>query len=247
MKRESNAWIFVSHSVRDIERVRRIRNELEARGAEPLLFFLKTLEDSEELRELLRREIRARNFFLLCDSENARGSRWVREEQDYVRGLIGKRTATVDLASPWEEQVVKIDEFLKIATAYFSYALADKQQIEPWVHFLMDQDMAVWTAETDIAVGQNWMAAVGQAIVDAANNGYLIAFLSTRSLRSAFAAYEINLFQQIANSNGRLILVDLEPVDHLVPSTLQAIQRISFHVHNDNENRNLLLRALGLA
>jgi len=35
------AWIFVSHSHRDLEKVRRIRNELERLGHNPLLFFRK--------------------------------------------------------------------------------------------------------------------------------------------------------------------------------------------------------------
>ena len=38
------AWIFVSHSHRDLEKVREIRNELERRGCNPLLFFLKCLD-----------------------------------------------------------------------------------------------------------------------------------------------------------------------------------------------------------
>src|ERR1700722_16457663 len=101
MQQRSKAWIFVSHSVRDLEQVRNIRNELEKRGAEPLLFFLKALEQQEELRLLLRREIEARTFFLLCDSTNARDSHWVQEEQIFVRALPGKRIISIDLASGW--------------------------------------------------------------------------------------------------------------------------------------------------
>ncbi len=39
-RRVSDAWIFVSHSNKDLEAVRRIRNEVENRGANPILFFL---------------------------------------------------------------------------------------------------------------------------------------------------------------------------------------------------------------
>jgi hypothetical protein len=44
---KSGAWIFVSHSHRDLEKVREIRNELERRGHNPLLFFLKCLSDDD--------------------------------------------------------------------------------------------------------------------------------------------------------------------------------------------------------
>ena len=51
----SGAWIFVSRSHRDLENARRIRNELERRGHNPLLFFLKRLEnDDARLPELAR-------------------------------------------------------------------------------------------------------------------------------------------------------------------------------------------------
>ena len=40
----------IYHSHRDLEKVRRIRNELERRGHQPLLFFLKCLE-SEDLEK----------------------------------------------------------------------------------------------------------------------------------------------------------------------------------------------------
>ena len=78
------AWIFVSHSNKDIEKVREIRNLLERGGANPVLFFLKCMENSEDddrlLWNLIEREIKARNFFLLCDSQNARNSDAVQRE-----------------------------------------------------------------------------------------------------------------------------------------------------------------------
>ncbi len=49
------AWIFLSHSRRDLEKVRPIRNELERRGHNPLLFSLKCLKENDPLLpELIR-------------------------------------------------------------------------------------------------------------------------------------------------------------------------------------------------
>lgn len=41
------AWIFVSHSHHDLEKVRQIRNYLESRGHNPLLFYLKCLTNND--------------------------------------------------------------------------------------------------------------------------------------------------------------------------------------------------------
>ena len=82
--RKSDAWIFVSHSVKDLKSVRKVRNALEDRGANPILFFLKQRVEDEMLRSFLVREIEARNFFILCDSKNAREFEFVQFEVTYV-------------------------------------------------------------------------------------------------------------------------------------------------------------------
>ena len=61
---QSGAWIFLSHSSKDIAKVREIRNELERHGHNPVLFFLKCMENTDAddrlLWELIEREIKAR-------------------------------------------------------------------------------------------------------------------------------------------------------------------------------------------
>ena len=81
------AWIFLSHSTKDWDEVRRIRNLLEEKGHRPIVFFLKCLTEHSELDELIKREIEARTWFLLCDSDNARSSSWVQAEVAYIKEL----------------------------------------------------------------------------------------------------------------------------------------------------------------
>jgi hypothetical protein len=64
----ADAWVFVSHSHQDSDAVRSVRHEFERLHANPLLFFLMCLNDDEEVDSLIKREITARKFFLLCDS-----------------------------------------------------------------------------------------------------------------------------------------------------------------------------------
>lgn len=52
-------WVFVSHSTKDFERVRLVRNALEDSGFRPILFYLKCLENENEVNGLLKREIDA--------------------------------------------------------------------------------------------------------------------------------------------------------------------------------------------
>ncbi len=68
----SNAWVFVSHSNKDFDKIVKERNKLEALQYKPLLFFLKCLEDDKEIFELIKREIKARDRFILCDSHCVR-------------------------------------------------------------------------------------------------------------------------------------------------------------------------------
>lgn len=84
---DSNAWVFVSHSNKDFEKIVAVRNKLEKLRYKPLLFFLKCLENDTEIFELIKREIKARDRFILCDSHNSRMSKWVQKEIDYIKSL----------------------------------------------------------------------------------------------------------------------------------------------------------------
>jgi len=77
----TKAWVFVSHSSLDIAKVLEVRNYLEECSAAPLLFHLVSIKKPEEFWPLIKKEIAARNFFLLCDSKNARRFEWVARER----------------------------------------------------------------------------------------------------------------------------------------------------------------------
>lgn len=58
MKPSAGAWIFVSRSHHDLEKVRLSCNELERRGTNTRLFFHKCSEDDDSrLPELIREEM----------------------------------------------------------------------------------------------------------------------------------------------------------------------------------------------
>ena len=96
--------IFLSHSHQDEETVRKIRDVLEILNCEPLIFFLKCLDDNNtELEDFIKREIEARNIFLYCKSSNAEHSVWVQKELEYIKSFDEKRLYEIDIENGFEK------------------------------------------------------------------------------------------------------------------------------------------------
>ena len=93
MNSNNDIWVFLSHSNKDFEKVRVVRNLLEEQNYKPIMFFLKALNDDDEIDSLIKREIDARQLFILCDSDNARKSKWVDEEVKYIinKGVVWEK------------------------------------------------------------------------------------------------------------------------------------------------------------
>ena len=113
----SNAWVFVSHSNKDFDKIVKVRNKLEALQYKPLLFFLKCLEDDKEIFELIKREIKARDRFILCDSQNSRASEWVQKEIEFIKSL-NRPYEIINLEGTEEEIDESIEQFNIRSTVY---------------------------------------------------------------------------------------------------------------------------------
>jgi len=101
--------------------MREVRNCLEEYGAAPLLFHLISLTKPEEFWPLIEREIAARNFFLLCDSKNARGSEWVSRKREAIRKYSATkpiRVGRTDLDTP-EIDRAGLQKFVKNTKVFF--------------------------------------------------------------------------------------------------------------------------------
>ena len=101
--------IFISHSTKDIEKVRKIRDLFELINCEPLLFRFNCLDDdNDELEDFIKREIDARNIFLYCRSRNSESSIWVKKELEYIHSTDKKRVYTIDIEDNLESDVLEI-------------------------------------------------------------------------------------------------------------------------------------------
>lgn len=200
------AWIFLSHSNHDWSAVREIRNVLEQRGHRPLLFFLRCLNDHAELHDLIRREIEARTWFLLCDSQAARQSRWVREEMELIRSIPGKYSETVNLDRPLASQLDRIDALCRRATVYLSYARDDtKVQAAQLIDVLSRYDYHLRGLEWDIDF-ENVQASIQHHIDDALAHGFVVLLLGPQSAKKEFVRAEVE-YALARGANDRTGLV----------------------------------------
>lgn len=185
------AWIFVSHSSRDWNKVRAIRNFLEEKGHNPLLFHLKCLSDDDEVNELLKREINARNWFVLCDSINARNSPYVTNEINYIKELDDKVFEVIDLEKGIDAQLYKIIRLYKRATVYLSYSREDREIAQEIALILRENDFEILLDNELLSPGDDFEKKLKSAIDSAINNGYFIQLISKNSLQSKWCLKEI--------------------------------------------------------
>ena len=106
-------YIFLSHSREDLAKVRKVRDYLEKKSFEPILFNLRCLTDSDELGSLVKREIEARPWFLYLDSPRARSSSRVQAEVAYARDVQKKPVFRVDLDAGWWMQKLALRRALR--------------------------------------------------------------------------------------------------------------------------------------
>ena len=101
-EKKANGWVFISHSSKDYEDVKIVRNYLEDNGFSALMFYLKSLEGTSSKKmklaqDLIKWEIEARNIFVLCNSHHASKSSWVQDEVKYVKKFPTKIYKEIDM------------------------------------------------------------------------------------------------------------------------------------------------------
>jgi len=207
----NHGWIFVSHSNRDIKKVRRVRNRLERLNAQPLLFLLKATFQKPELRNLLYREIEARNFFLYCRSANAERSRWVQDELRHVKSLLpGKVFIEIDLDWPWPRQRRELDRLHRHSSVFLSYSRRNREEVSWFEQLLIQNEFTVWR-DDQIEAGEDWAQAISREISAVASAGYFIVFLSAAALESSWLWAELQAADAARETLRQLLVIELEP------------------------------------
>lgn len=200
MVKDSNneIWVFLSHSNKDYEKVRQVRNMLEEQSLRPLMFFLHCLnddDDDDEIDSLIKREIDCRTRFILCDSDNARKSHWVQKEVEYIKSQ-NRICETIDLSKSMDEIMSTLQDFINKTRIFISYNREEYKLAEMIYNRLSCLDFAVYIDRAwdfNSIYNQNYKDALDyleNSVVKA--NGYVIAIMNERILNpNSGSRYEL--------------------------------------------------------
>lgn len=220
-------WIFVSHASADLKAVRLVRNYLEDKDASPLLFHLLALQHEAEFWPIIEREIAARDFFLYCESEAASNSPWVKRERDAVVKAVGrkpKRVSTIRI-DVGELDLSSLDAFIATTRVYPSFSHGDRTLIRPYLDELVAQGFEVFDDLEMLAPGDKFAAVIESELRRAARNGWIVAFLTQRSLQSAWVQREIQFAMQLG---AKFVPVSIDPGISIatLPTPIRSIQAL---------------------
>ena len=207
-KHNDALWVFLSHSSKDYDQVRELRNIMEEKGMRPLMFFLKCLDEAPEIFNLIKREIDARERFILCDSENARASDWVQKEVEYIKSKQ-RAYVTINLNDPasYERQVRELKRRSQI---FMSYSRNDQQIAEAIGTALRERGFNIYDASEEIPTGGDFRTTLANAIAHSAIDGYFLAIITPDYCRSSYCMKELSYAVEMGRSIIPCIACDEE-------------------------------------
>ncbi len=170
-KENQGGYVFISHSHQDITFVRKIRDRMEALGFEPLMFYLKCLTDDDEIEDLIKREIKEREWFVYVDSPSSRTSKWVRTERDYIATLENKKVLTIDISKPLDDQVEAIADRMSV---FMSYTRSDRALAAQIERLLVEKEYLV-LGEKTFDIASNGEDNLTEMIDTAVHHGIVLA------------------------------------------------------------------------
>lgn len=201
--------IFLSHSHKDIDKVRKLREILESLDFEPLIFFLQCLDDNnDELEDFIKREIDARRVFIYCKSKNAENSAWVQKELEYIKQSNIKRLHTIDIDLPFNESLVSLLESLcniiKRNTVFVSCSHADQKIYESVRDMLVGNGYKVITheayfsADTEETYEEQYQKYIRQ-LQDIIKNGIFLPIITHNHIKSLRCGAELEAAMAYGN------------------------------------------------
>ena len=240
----SRAWIFVSHATEDLRRVREVRNYLERKDASPLLFHLKALKKPDEFWPLIEREITERPFFLLCESASASNSSWVKKERraaNQAAKSSPKKTGKIRVDSAQLDLSV-LDSFIASTRVFPSYAHVDRMAVQPFLASLERRGFEVLDDLTNLAFGQSVQDQMSASLRSASENGWVLIFITSRSLKSRWVRLEIQIALEL---RANIIPVLLEPKNRLdVPADIEELLYFDASMHPEAAQEEIADRLL---
>ena len=218
--KDNEIFVFLSHSHKDYEKVRVVRDLLENEGFRPLMFFLKCLEKEEycELtKTLIKEEIESRQRFILCESKNAKSSNWVQFEVEHIKE-INRPYEVVNLDWPTERIEESIQRFKIRSTVFLSYPQSLRPLAESVHKKLKMHDFKTFFSDYLTSIGninKSFVETIVDNLDEACKKGYVLVFIDDRSPNSMYQMEELHYAVDHAARNKNIIPITTVPLtDH---------------------------------
>lgn len=189
-------YIFLSHSSKDIKIVRKIRNEFEFLGHNPIAFHLRCLDENypkrdDELWNLIYREIDAREWFVYCKSTETENNKNVQRELAYMKRTGKRKRWEIDITKDWNTIKNEIYKIVTDMEVFISYSHKDIVIAQMIKKVLIEADYSVWIDEDNLKSGDNFLQQINNAIERCAKKGFYIIVVSKNSLESKYMEIEL--------------------------------------------------------
>lgn len=195
-------WVFLSHSHLDYEKVRLVRNFLEEEGFRPLMFFLKCLEKekyNELTKTLIKEEIDSRQRFILCQSDNSKGSDWVDFEVNHIKDRH-RPYEVVDLDWPESKIELRLKKFKERSTVFLSYPRRCQKLAMAINQELKAREFRTFIDVDNIKEGVDYSKAIENNIVKAVQFGYVLVIVDDHLNKESLQYKEIVIALKAAYS-----------------------------------------------
>lgn len=228
----SKCYVFVSHSHKDIAKVRKVRNLLENHNFEPILFYLRCMdngnEDTEKLRDLIHKEIDSREWFLYLESANSKSSDWMQDEIEYIKKRENHVIKKICIDSLSEDDLnSSVFDLIDKLSVFISYSHSDVEIAKVFYDEFCNYGLSVFFDQNELKVGQSWSDQIEKGINDASEKGGVVLLLTKDSLHSRWIRYEL---EKAIASNGRIYPIYLDEDSNidtdLFPDSLKSIRFI---------------------
>lgn len=238
--------IFISHSSADIMLGRAARNILEDLEHHVILLGLLQNMTEYETFAFLDKEIKARDWLLLIDSQSAQVSKWVQFElaqaEKYgkvVYRINSKRYSDCGSDRYCLESMIRpcVASFSQSIRIFPSYSHRDQQQVKQVLDHLVTRGYQVWNPVEGLTVGSDWATEIDEQIRDAS---VILVFISSDFTGSSYAAHELSRGLSLNKPIVPIMLGSSQP-----PAGLEHIQYLRIDDLHDDSWRNALEQSLG--
>ena len=215
--------VFISHSHKDLPKVRLIRNYLEEKGFDPLCFYMQCLTDEDEIEGLLKKEIDARDWFAFMESPNSLQSAWVKKERDYIRNSRDKKIIHYNLHENSPEDIA--NQIADYMTVYVCYSARDREYGSPLAKSLSKMEFRVYDRCGDESVdpfSPEYLMHTEDAIRKAGERGCFLYLMTEKSMQALIMYKEL---EYAINCGARIAVAFLGVRERDIPYKLQYLIR----------------------